>query len=162
MAACGSLWKDGWRKCSKNTKYFGHFCNVESLRKQMKLLNFDPDDQKAQLLKAGQWISDKLRSFAPGVHDCNQELLINNQYPSMNHTEYGEPYTSAKFSSFLTFTMYDFYNFPHTNNNVNDWTLVGWILIFNPKNPDNPQILGDERFDMIGGQFSFCDFQVCL
>ncbi|OAV87735.1 hypothetical protein PTTG_11820 [Puccinia triticina 1-1 BBBD Race 1] len=157
-----SLWGNGWRKCSKNTEHFGRFCSLEFLRKQMKLLKFDPEDQKACLLEAGQWISDKLRSFAPGVHEANQELLIANQYPSMNHTEYGEPYTLADFSSFLTFTMYDFYNIPHTNNDVNDWTLVGWIPIFNPKNPDNPQVLADELFDMEGGQFSFRDFQVCI
>jgi hypothetical protein len=80
----------------------------------------------------------------------------------MNHTEYGEPYTSSDFASFLTFTMYVFHNTPHVNNDVNDWTLVGRIPIFNPKNSKNPQILADEGFDMIGGQFSFRDFQVSL
>jgi hypothetical protein len=80
----------------------------------------------------------------------------------MNHTEYGEPYTSSDFASFLTFTMYVFHNTPHVNNDVNDWTLVGRIPIFNPKNSKNPQILADEGFDMIEGQFSFRDFQVYL
>ncbi|PLW29789.1 hypothetical protein PCANC_10771 [Puccinia coronata f. sp. avenae] len=111
----GTMWADGWRKASKDTKHFGQFC-----------------------------------LFAPVVHDNYQELLTINQYPSMNHTEYGEPYTSSDFASFLTFTMYDFHNTPHVNNNVNDWTLVVWIPIFHPKNSSNNQILADEGFDMIG------------
>ncbi|PLW42212.1 hypothetical protein PCANC_12108 [Puccinia coronata f. sp. avenae] len=89
------------------------------------------------------------KQFAPVVHNY-QELLTINQYPLMNHTEYGEPYTSSDFASFLTFTMYDFHNTPHVNNNVNDWTLVVWIPIFHPKNSSNNQILADEGFDMIG------------
>ncbi|PLW26631.1 hypothetical protein PCASD_24663 [Puccinia coronata f. sp. avenae] len=84
-----------------------------------------------------------------GPHNYHQLPTIN-QYPSMNHTEYGEPYTSSDFASFLTFTMYVFHNTPHVNNDVNDWTLVGRIPIFNPKNSKNPQILADEGFDMIG------------
>ncbi|KAA1097013.1 Leucine-zipper-like transcriptional regulator 1 [Puccinia graminis f. sp. tritici] len=158
----GTMWADGWRKCSKNTEHFGRFCCVESLRKQMKLLNFDPDDQKARLLQAGEWISSHLKDFAPVVHDNYHQLLTINQYPSMNHTEYGQPYTTSDFASFLTFTMFDFHNLPHNDNDVNDWTLVGWIPIFNPKKSDNPQILADQDFDMIGGQFSFRDFQICL
>ena len=80
----------------------------------------------------------------------------------MNHTEYGKPYMSSNFASFLTFTMYNFHNTPHVDKYSNDWTLVGWIPIFHPKNSDNTQILADKGFDMIGGQFSFCDFQVYL
>ena len=158
----GTMWADGWRKASKHTEHFGRFCSVDRLRKQMKLLNFNPDNQKARLLEAGEFISSQLREFAPVVHDNYHKLLTINQYPSMNHTEYGEPYTSSDFASFLTFTMYDFHNTPHVDNDVNDWTLVGWIPIFNPKNPGSPQILADEGFDMIGGQFSFRDFQVYL
>ncbi|PLW09251.1 hypothetical protein PCASD_26239 [Puccinia coronata f. sp. avenae] len=162
QAEC-SMWADGWRKASKDDQHFGRFCSVDRLRKQMKALKFNPDDQKARLLKAGEWISSHLRSFTLVVHDNYHELLTINQYPSMNHTEYGEPYTSLDFTSFLTFTMYDFHNTPHVDNDVNDWTLVAWIPIFSPKNnSDNTQILADEGFDMVGGQFSFRDFQVYL
>ena len=58
--------------------------------------------------------------------------------------------------------MYGFKNTPCVDNDFKDWKLVGLIPIFNPKNPKNPQILADKGFDMIGGQFSFCDFQVYL
>ncbi|PLW30135.1 hypothetical protein PCASD_24250 [Puccinia coronata f. sp. avenae] len=151
----GTIWADGWRKASKDTKHFDWFCSVDHLRKMMKLLKFNPNNQKARLLKAGKWISSQLRGFAPVVHDNYHELLTINQYPSMNHTEYGEPYTSSDFASFLTFTMYDFHNTPHVDNNFNDWTLVGWIPIFNPcKNPGNPQILADKSFDMIDHKIS--------
>jgi hypothetical protein len=49
------------------------------------------------------------------------------------------------------------------DQDVNHWTLVVWIPIFDPKTcvEDNP-ILADEGFDMMGGQFTFRDFQVYL
>ncbi|PLW47564.1 hypothetical protein PCASD_08197 [Puccinia coronata f. sp. avenae] len=158
----GTMWADGWRKASKDNQHFGRFCLVTRLRKQMKALKFNPDNQKACLLKAEEWILAKLRSFAPVVHNNYHRLLTINQYPSMNHTKYGKPYTSSNFALFLTFTMFDFHNTPHVDHDVNEWTLVGWIPIFHPENSDNPQILADKGFNMIGGQFSFRDFQVYL
>ncbi|PLW48679.1 hypothetical protein PCANC_15467 [Puccinia coronata f. sp. avenae] len=155
----GTMWADGWRKASKDNQHFGRFCLVTRLRKQMKALKFNPDNQKACLLKAEEWILAKLRSFAPVVHNNYHRLLTINQYPSMNHTKYGKPYTSSNFALFLTFTMFDFHNTPHVDHDVNEWTLVGWIPIFHPENSDNPQILADKGFNMIGGQFSFRDFQ---
>jgi hypothetical protein len=49
------------------------------------------------------------------------------------------------------------------DSDVNDWTLVIWIPIFNPLTctEANP-IMADEGFDMLGGQFTFRDFQVYL
>jgi hypothetical protein len=49
------------------------------------------------------------------------------------------------------------------DRDVNHWTLVVWIPIFDPKNcaEDNP-ILADEGFGMMGGNFTFRDFQVYL
>jgi hypothetical protein len=77
--------------------------------------------------------------------------------------EYPSPYTANDFASFLTFTMFNFYNQPHRDSDVNDWTLVIWIPIFNPqtRTEDDP-VLADEGFDKMGGQFTFCDFQVYL
>ncbi|KAA1080857.1 Leucine-zipper-like transcriptional regulator 1 [Puccinia graminis f. sp. tritici] len=81
----------------------------------------------------------------------------------MSHMEYPLPYDALDFASFLTFTMFDFHNGPHCDTDANHWTLVCWIPIFNPRNcsEDDP-ILADDDFDMLGGQFTFRDFQVCL
>ncbi|PLW57155.1 hypothetical protein PCANC_03094 [Puccinia coronata f. sp. avenae] len=148
------MWADGWCKASKDTKHFGRFCLVDFLRKMMNLLKFNPKNQKACLLKAGKWISSQLRGFALVVHNNYHKLLTINQYPSMNHMEYGEPYTFSDFVSFLTFTMYDSHKTPHMENNFNDWMLVAWIPIFNPKNPGNPQFLANKGFDMIDHKIS--------
>jgi hypothetical protein len=57
----GTMWADGWRKASKDNQNFGRFCLVTRLREQMKVLKFNPDNQKARLLEAGEWISSQLR-----------------------------------------------------------------------------------------------------
>jgi hypothetical protein len=77
--------------------------------------------------------------------------------------EWPAPYSPTNFASFLTFTMWNFYNQPHMDQDVNNWTLVVWIPIFDPKTrmEDNP-ILADEGFDMLGGEFTFRDYQVYL
>ncbi|KNZ47334.1 uncharacterized protein VP01_64g10 [Puccinia sorghi] len=51
----------------------------------------------------------------------------------------------------------------HMDTDANTWTLVCWIPIFNPltSTEDDP-ILADNGFDMMGGQFTFRDFQVYL
>ncbi|KNZ57604.1 hypothetical protein VP01_2115g1, partial [Puccinia sorghi] len=52
---------------------------------------------------------------------------------------------------------------PWPTLNTNTWTLVCWIPIFNPlTSTENYPILVDNGFNMIGGQFTFCDFQVYL
>ncbi|PLW29453.1 hypothetical protein PCANC_27375 [Puccinia coronata f. sp. avenae] len=69
----------------------------------------------------------------------------------MGQMEWPAPYSPTNFASFLTFTMWNFYNQPHMDQDVNNWTLVVWIPIFDPKTrmEDNP-ILADEGFDMLG------------
>ena len=52
---------------------------------------------------------------------------------------------------------------PHVDGDDNHWTLVCWIPVFNPNtSSDKDPILADKGFDMLGGQFTFRDFQVCL
>ena len=60
--------------------------------------------------------------------------------------------------------MFDFVNTPHTDNNLQDWNLVGWIPIFNPMKAhgEDLKLLADGNFDMIGGQFTFRDMRVFL
>ncbi|PLW27729.1 hypothetical protein PCASD_20603 [Puccinia coronata f. sp. avenae] len=101
--------------------------------------------------------------FAPGVFKSCRQLLINSRFPSMAHMEYPSPYTKNDFTSFLTFTMHNFYNKPHMDSDVNNWTLVIWIPIFNPltRTEANP-VMADEGFDMLGSQFTFWDFRVYL
>jgi hypothetical protein len=47
------MWADGSRKASKDNQHFGRFCSVDCLCAQMKALKFNPNNQKAQLVKAG-------------------------------------------------------------------------------------------------------------
>jgi hypothetical protein len=106
----------------------------------------------------------QLQSFAPGFFKSYYETLISHNLPSMPHMEYPLPYNALDFASFLTSTMYNFHNRPHKDSGTNNWTLVCWIAIFNPctaSDKCNP-ILADEGFNMLGGQFTFRNFQLCL
>jgi hypothetical protein len=159
----GMMWADGWRKSSDPDQSLGHFCCVGKMKKAMKRAQYNPVSEAAGIREASDFISLQLQKFAPGVFESCRQLLIDSRFPSMAQMEYPSPYTSDDFASFLTFTMFNFYNQPHKDSDVNDWTLVIWIPIFNPqtRTEDDP-VLADEGFDMMGGQFTFRDFQVYL
>ncbi|KAA1131346.1 Leucine-zipper-like transcriptional regulator 1 [Puccinia graminis f. sp. tritici] len=159
----GDMWADGWRKCSKKGEAFGRYCAVEQLARMMLLANYNPINEAAALREANNFISLQLQHLAPGVFEEYRKVLINNKLPSMAHIEYQSEYDALDFSSFLTFTMNDFFNEPHIDGDANCWTLVCWIPIFNPHHSGNEdRILADEHFDMEGGQFTFREFQVYL
>ena len=158
----GSMWADGWRKSSKKES-FGRYCSVGKLLKMMRHSNYNPEDEATAIKQASDFISIQLQHLAPGVFESYRQVLIDNNLPSMSQMEYPLPYDALDFASFLTFTMYNFHNGPHCNTDANQWTLVCWIPIFNPRTAsDNEPILADEGFDMLGGQFTFRHFQVCL
>ncbi|PLW35399.1 hypothetical protein PCANC_18296 [Puccinia coronata f. sp. avenae] len=159
----GQMWADGWRKSSDPGQSVGRFCSMPKMKKAIERAKYNPVFKAAGIQEASDFISCQLQNFAPGVFDSCRQLLINGNYPSMAHMEYPAPYTANNFASFLTFTMYNFFNQPHQDRDVNLWTFVIWILIFRPttRAEDDP-ILADQGFDMMGGQFTFRDFQVYL
>ncbi|PLW28643.1 hypothetical protein PCASD_18575 [Puccinia coronata f. sp. avenae] len=159
----GCMFADGWRKCFKQGEAFGRYCCVGKLREMMRLTNYDPENKAAEIKDATNFIACQLEHLAPGVLAELQRTLIKNRLPSMAHMEYPTPYDDLDFASFMTFTLYNFYNKPHVNGDENWWTLVCWIPIFNPRNSSetNP-ILADDGFDMWGGEFTFRKSQVYL
>ncbi|PLW46908.1 hypothetical protein PCASD_08121 [Puccinia coronata f. sp. avenae] len=159
----GMMWADGWRKRSDLDQSVGRFCLVGKMKNAMKRAQYNPISEAAGIQEASDFISLQLQKFAPGVFESCRQLLIDSRFPSMAHMEYPSPYTENDFTSFLTFTMHNFYNKPHMDSDVNDWTLVIWIPIFNPltRTEANP-VMADEGFDMLGGQFTFWDFWVYL
>ncbi|PLW37579.1 hypothetical protein PCANC_15258 [Puccinia coronata f. sp. avenae] len=152
-----------WRKSSDPDQSVGRFCSVGKMKNAMKRAQYNPISEAAGIQEASDFISLQLQKFAPGVFESCRQLLINSRFPSMAHMEYPSPYTENDFTSFLTFTMHNFYNKPHMDSDVNNWTLVIWIPIFNPltRTKADP-VMADEGFDMLGGQFTFRDFWVYL
>ena len=159
----GVMWADGWRKSSTRAEAFGRYCSVEKLLKLMKLAQYNREDEAAAARETTKFLATCLKHISPGVFEAYRRTLIDNNLPSMGHMEYPSPYDPFDFASFLTFTMFDFYNGPHEDTDANHWTLVIWIPIFNPlTTTDTNPILADKDFDMLGGQFTFRDFQVYL
>jgi hypothetical protein len=159
----GVMFPDGWRKSTTGGEWFGRYCCRKKLRNMMALAHYNPQDEEDDLRAANDFIAIQLNLLAPGVFEAYRQDLIQNQLPSMAHVEYPSPYSPHDFASFLTFTMYDFYNTPHMDGDHNKWTLVCWIPVFHPLNsPEDTPIMADEGFDMVGGQFTFRDFQVYI
>ncbi|KNZ55872.1 uncharacterized protein VP01_1375g1 [Puccinia sorghi] len=159
----GVMWADGWRKCSKRGEWFGRYCSVARLSAMIQLCLYSAEDEAASFREANDWIATHLEKLAPGVLEKYHQLLLKSQLPSFAHMEYPTPYSPLDFASFFTFTMYNFHNEDHTDKDANTWTLVCWIPIFNPlTSTETDPILADDGFDMIGGHFTFHDFQVYL
>ncbi|OAV91130.1 hypothetical protein PTTG_04198 [Puccinia triticina 1-1 BBBD Race 1] len=158
----GWMWGCGWRKGMKK-EGFRRFCSVGRLAAMIRKALYNAEDEAAAYREANEWIATHLQQLAPRAFKEYREALINGNLPSMAHMEYPTPYNMFDFASFFTFTMYNFFNGPHQDSDVNTWTLVCWIPIFNPRNSneDDP-ILADNGFDMLGGQFTFRDFQVYI
>jgi hypothetical protein len=159
----GVMFADGWQKSSTCGEGFGRYCCRKKLREMMDLARYDPQDKAADIREAKDFIAAQLNKFAPGVYKAYQEDLKTNKLPSMAQMEYPIPYNPFDFASFITFNMYDFYNIPHLDGDSNKWTLVCWIPVFHPLNlPQDSLILANSGFDMVGGEFTFRDFQVYL
>ena len=159
----GEMWACGWRKCSKRQEGFGQYCCVARLTAMMKKSLYNAEDEADAFREANEWIAIQLIKLAPNDFDQYHQALTEKNLPSMAHMEYPTPYSIFDFASFFTFTMHNFFNAPHKDTDVNNWTLVCWIPIFNPNTSDeDTPILADKQFDMVGGQFTFRDFQVYL
>ncbi|PLW07603.1 hypothetical protein PCANC_24260 [Puccinia coronata f. sp. avenae] len=148
----GCMWADGWRKSTTRAESFGRYCSVTKLVLLMSLAQYNQQDEAAAAREATEFIAKSLMLVSPGVFEAYRKILIDNNLPAMAHMEYPTPYNTFDFASFLTFTMYDFYNAPHKDSDKNFWTLVIWIPIFNPlTSKDDDPILADVGFDMVGG-----------
>ncbi|KAA1082890.1 Leucine-zipper-like transcriptional regulator 1 [Puccinia graminis f. sp. tritici] len=129
----GTMWADGLQKHSKECEVFGRYCSVTRLVAMIQKSNYVAEDEAVAVREANDWISVHLQEMAPEVFEDYRATLMNNKLPSMAHMEWRPlSYHPLDFASFLTFTMYDFFNESHFNSDANNWTLVCWIPIFNP------------------------------
>ncbi|PLW29562.1 hypothetical protein PCANC_24764 [Puccinia coronata f. sp. avenae] len=148
----GVMFADGWRKSSTRGEGFGRYCCKKKLKKMIAAARYNPRNEAEDIREANDFIATQLNQLAPGFFEAYRKELISKKLPSMAHMEYDIPYSPFDFSSFITFTMYDFFNKPHINGDENKWTLVCWIPIFHPLNsPLDSPTLADDGFDMVGG-----------
>ncbi|KAA1095160.1 Leucine-zipper-like transcriptional regulator 1 [Puccinia graminis f. sp. tritici] len=128
----------GWEKLVcfflQQTEYVAPVKNNGPSMGVLMRSQFNAKDEASAFEEANKWIATHLEQLAPRAFKEYREALIDGQLPSMAHMEYPSPYTMFDFASFFTFTMYNFYNEPHKDTDVNNWTLVCWIPIFNPRN----------------------------
>ncbi|KAA1122050.1 Leucine-zipper-like transcriptional regulator 1 [Puccinia graminis f. sp. tritici] len=65
----GTMWADGWRKCSKACEAFGRYCSVTRLVAMMRKSNYVAEDEAVAVREANDWISVHLQELAPGVFE---------------------------------------------------------------------------------------------
>ena len=161
----GQMWANGWRKSSVQES-FVQYSSFNALAKKNRKQEYNEEEEKESIIWAGEFLASQLKQFAPEVFKDFQDLLVGNNLPSFSQMTYQEgSYRPMDFTSFLTFTMQDFANKPHKDHDLNQWTLVGWIPVFNPLDSgyhEQISTLADHEFDMTGGQFTFCEMQVAL
>ncbi|KNZ46303.1 hypothetical protein VP01_7385g1, partial [Puccinia sorghi] len=117
-----------------------------------KNLTTDPSWVEQCGLVAGGNLALHLQEMAPGIFHKYCDVLLGKSLPSFGSVEYHTPYEALDFSSFFTFTLYNFFNKYHQDSDANTWTLVCWIPIFNPQTYfETDAILAKEGFDMMGG-----------
>ncbi|KNZ63470.1 uncharacterized protein VP01_113g6 [Puccinia sorghi] len=154
----GVMWAEGWRKSSKKGECLERYCSVACLSALIELFQYNPEDKAASFWEANNWIATHLEELAPGVLEQYRQLLIEGKLPSFAQMEYKwAPFYLTRQCVHVAFLFY------HVDTDANTWTLVCWIPIFNPlTSTENDPILADDGFDMIGGHFTFHDFQVYL
>ncbi|KNZ46628.1 uncharacterized protein VP01_7109g1, partial [Puccinia sorghi] len=155
----GAMWAGGWRKSSKKGEYFGRYCSIQHLAAMIEQYLYNPQDKASAFWEANDWIALHLQEMAPEIFEKYRVVLLGNSLPSLGSVEYHTPYEALEFASFFTFTIYNLFNEYHQDSYTNTWTLVCWIPIFNPQTSSET---GAILADVMGGQFTFQDFQVYL
>ncbi|KNZ47835.1 uncharacterized protein VP01_60g7 [Puccinia sorghi] len=157
-------WTNPLEEMSEKGRMTWEVLLVAHFSAMIQLCQYSAENKAASFQEANNdWIATHLQKLVHGVLEQYRQLLLESQLPSFAHMEYPTPYSPLDFASFFTFTMCNLHIEDHVDKDTNTWTLVCWIPIFNPlTSTQTDPILVDEGFDMIGGHFTFHDFQVYL
>ncbi|KAI8448735.1 hypothetical protein BY996DRAFT_8397632 [Phakopsora pachyrhizi] len=132
--------------------------NQNKLNQQMTIKGFSQDEEAAGFMKIGNFLSTVFQEVASGAYDSCKSYLKEQSIPSLSKMNYNqkENYCPDDFSSAITYTIYDFCNKAHVDNDTVNWTLIGFIPI--KKDGD----LAFEDFDVEGGEFVIRNLKVFI
>ncbi|CAH7686729.1 hypothetical protein BY996DRAFT_4639709 [Phakopsora pachyrhizi] len=136
----------------------GRYINQNKLSQQMTIKGFSQDEEEAGFLKMGNFLSTVFQEVASGAYDSCKSYLKEQSIPSLSKMNFNqkENYCLDNFSSAITYTINDFCNKAHVDNDTDNWTLIGFIPI--KKDGD----LAIEDFDVEGGEFVIRDLKVFI
>ncbi|KAI8461043.1 hypothetical protein BY996DRAFT_8391264 [Phakopsora pachyrhizi] len=109
-------------------------------------------------MKMGNFLSTVFQEVASGAYDSCKSYLKEKSIPSLSKMNYNQKgnYCPDDFSSAITYTINDFCNKAHVDNDTVNWTLIGFIPI--KKDGD----LAFEDFDVEGGEFVIRNLKVFI
>ncbi|KAI8445747.1 hypothetical protein BY996DRAFT_8400154 [Phakopsora pachyrhizi] len=147
----GIMYAEGWRKAQVPNQVVGRYINQHKLNQQMTIKGF-------RFMKMGKFLSTVFQEFASGAYDSCKSYLKEQSIPSLSKMNFNqkENYCPDDFSSAITYTINDFCNKAHVDNDTENWTLIGFIPI--KKDGD----LAIEDFDVEGGEFVIRDLKVFI
>ncbi|KAI8452102.1 hypothetical protein BY996DRAFT_8521108 [Phakopsora pachyrhizi] len=154
----GTMYAEGWRKAQVPNQIVGRYINQHKLNHQMTIKGFSQDEEEAGFMKMGNFLSTVFQEVASGAYDSCKNYLKEQSIPSLSKMNFNqkENYCPDDFSSAITYTINDFCNKAHVDNDMDNWTLIGFIPI--KKDGD----LAIEDFDVEGGEFVIRDLKVFI
>ncbi|KAI8459964.1 hypothetical protein BY996DRAFT_8512646 [Phakopsora pachyrhizi] len=154
----GIMYAEGWRNAQVPNQVVGRYINQNKLNHQMTIKGFSQDEEKAGFMKMGNFLSTVFQEVASGAYDSCKSYLKEQSIPSLSKMNFNqkENYCPDDFSSAITYTVNDFCNKAHVDNDTDNWTLIGFIPI--KKDGD----LAIEDFDVEGGEFVIRDLKVFI
>ncbi|KAI8444129.1 hypothetical protein BY996DRAFT_8401822 [Phakopsora pachyrhizi] len=132
--------------------------NQNKLNQQMAIKGFSQDEEAAGFMKMGNFLTTVFQEAASGAYDSCKSYLKEQSIPSLSKMNYNqkENYCPDDFSSAITYTINDFCNKAHIDNDTVNRTLIGFIPI--KKDGD----LAFEDFDVEGGEFVIRNLKVFI
>ncbi|KAI8458107.1 hypothetical protein BY996DRAFT_8392673 [Phakopsora pachyrhizi] len=154
----GIMYAEGWRKAQVPNQVVGRYINQNKLNHQMTIKGLSQDEEEAGFMKMGNFLSTVFQEVASGAYDSCKSYLKEQSIPSLSKMNFNqkENYCPDDFSSAITYTINDFCNKAHVDNDTDNWTLIGFIPI--KKDGD----LAIEDFDVEGGEFVIRDLKVFI
>ncbi|CAH7685808.1 hypothetical protein PPACK8108_LOCUS20390, partial [Phakopsora pachyrhizi] len=154
----GKMYAEGWRKAMVHNEIVGRYVNQAKLIKQMNNLKFNFDNEAEGFRDLGMFLSGEFKNVAPGAHQSCKEFIQQRSIPSITQLNYQEKnnYCPEDFCSAITYTLDDFCNKAHCDNNTDNWTLIGFIPI------EKGGLIATDGFDVKGGEFVLRDSRVFI
>ncbi|CAH7688759.1 hypothetical protein BY996DRAFT_8537869 [Phakopsora pachyrhizi] len=152
------MYAEGWRKAQVPNQIVGRYINQTKLNQQVKKNELNQDEEEAGFMKMGFFLSRVFQEIASGAYESCKSYLKEHSLPSLFQINFNQKdnYCPDNFSSVIIYTINDFSNKAHVDNDSDNWTLIGFIPI--RKNGK----IAYKDFDVEGGEFVIRDLQVFL
>ncbi|CAH7669448.1 hypothetical protein PPACK8108_LOCUS4070 [Phakopsora pachyrhizi] len=140
----GTMYAEGWRKAQVPNSIVRRYINQTKLNQQVKKNEFNQDEEAAGFMKMGFFLSRVFQEIVSGAYESCKSYLEEHSLPSLSQMNFiqKDNYCPEDFSSAITYTINDFSNKAHVDNDSDNWTLID--------------------FDVEGGEFVIRDLQVFI